>query len=191
MKFFGFLSILFICLGSSSCNLNSTHRNAVNKFKEVAPRDTTAAGDLYIFEDIFVANSEYSGGCFFLYSETKDIFELGCYFDSYNSRTSVTEGFVYCDFKWGTFKKQTFYFDLITYDDSNNTQFCYIKCEFYNIEIANKKITGDYKYSITYTYYPNDNMRNINSVKNAFTLITQAFNYGKTIMDRYNLSSFF
>ncbi len=184
------LIIGLICTGCFNDSLSSNHKIAVDKFKQTAAIEKNDYGyNLYTFSLTYVATSQTYGECFFIYSEMKDIFRLGCLFDSYESSTSMTEGFVYVDFKWGDYTNQINYFDLITYSSSN--EFCHCKYEFSNISINGDNLTGNYKCNITYSSYTDTPEKQPKTKENAFKMINQAFEYGKTIKERYSLPNFY
>ncbi|MCR5506166.1 MAG: hypothetical protein K6F07_04140 [Bacilli bacterium] len=173
-----------------ACSSATHHQKAADVFKKYGEKKVSTLGDNvfdYSFEEISKATSEYTTGKSFYYSPKRDAFRLLCYFDSYSSN-GVVEGFVYVDFKWGEYQKNFHHFDLIVYDASNNPIHYYAQYDFFLVGINNDELSSQYHCDIIYDEYPSDSSKTIQS---AYLLIKDAFNYGKEIIKRYNLSKFY
>ena len=173
------------------CSSKSEHEKAADAFKKYGTKQESKLGRNvynYSFDDIYTANSEYSGGCSFYYNTKRDTFTLSCYFDSYTS-SGTTSGYVYTDFKWGDYKTSIHYFDLILYNSSDEPIHFYCKYEFFITGIDKDKLSSLFWYNAVYSEQPKG--KQYEEAESGYKLLTQAFNYGKTIVDKCKLSKFY
>lgn len=183
-RFLTMATLGIMALSLAGCS--SGHDKAISVWKDkYMEKETNAQGyKIYEFYEVFANDSESYGEFFFYYGEMRDVFRLGATFQSFNSDGSVTEGIVYCDFRWGEYQNNVSLYELSTRDRYSDSTI--IRATFAKVEISDDRLTGRYVYEESF------HSAGVSSSEDeAFLMIGSSFEYGKAIAKKYDLPKFY
>lgn len=185
--------IPILCTLTSCIFFNDpTHNEAKKQFMQYGSVGRNSSDQIYFcFSERFASTSDYYGDAFFFYFEEDDFFRLAASFNVYVNDDYWSDGLVVADFKWKRYKSATHIFTMELYQASTDSKDPMYKIEYTNLKIQRDELAEDYKYKVKYTYLDDSSNVSNDTIEGGFWLIERAFEFGKTIVNDYNLDYFF